>query len=951
MEQSSRGLAGPFLEIISRQRPLGWRLGFAAIVVAVAILLRTTVALSQPDLAPFMVHIGAIFTATLVCGGRIGLGVAAVLIAGEAGLAVLSHGEKANPLAAGPARSTLVSFGVSGFVALVMGITLGAGLRRLEAARGRLAAAVAQQDVTVATLEALLDHAPVGFAFFDRQLRFVRVNEMLARMDGIPVSSHPGRSLTDLLPQLSEALTPGIARVVQTGGVIAGVEVEGATPAAPAVWRHFLASYFPVRTQGPGGDGPGAVPDIGLVGMIVVEITERKKAERDIAESERRYRLLAEALPKMVWTSTPDGTGDYYNRHWTEFTGDRAGREWHAFLHPDDLRPATEAWQASLSSGNPFTRECRLRAADGSYRWFLCRALPVRDETGRIDRWYGSCTDISEIVAAREALARTNEDLERLAAARTTELARANERLKQEMADRLKAEAQLRQAQKMEAVGQLTGGIAHDFNNLLTVIIGNLEAAERRVAPEATEIRRFLDYGRQGALRAATLTQRLLAFSRRQPLDPRPTDVNRLVLAMSQMLRSALGERMNVETRLADALWRTEIDHNQLENAILNLAVNARDAMPAGGTLTIETANAYLDEAYCAEHEDIAPGHYVAVSVSDTGIGMTQDVRARAFEPFFTTKGPRDGTGLGLSQVYGFVKQSGGHVMIYSARGEGTTVKLYLRRLVETGLAENTPPRPARKGAGATASVMVVEDDPQLRALSVSILREAGHDVIEAKDAAGALGRLDDGARPDLLFTDVRLGEGMDGTALAEEVRRRLANIRVLFTTAYAKNARALAGRSGPQDRLLAKPFSQAELVGKVKDILDEPAKRGVVLLVEDEPFVALVARQILEDHGFEVIVASHGQAALEHARGPAAPGIVLAVVDVGLPDMRGDDVVRALAGIRPDLPVIIATGYGTSELEGEFGASARIALMGKPYDGATLREGLRRLGFEVSEE
>lgn len=941
MEQSSRGLAGPFLEIISRQRPFVWRLGFAAAVAAVAVVLRVTVASSPENPAPVMVLIGAIFTTTLVCGARVGLGVALLLISGEGGLSLL-HGGPGAPGEARPTPSALLLFGASGLAAFVMGLALGAGLRRLEAARARLETAVADRDVTVATLEALLDHAPVGFAFFDRSLRFVRVNEMLARMDGIPVSAHPGRSLADLLPQLSEALTPGLSRVIATGRVVADVEVEGATPAAPAVWRHWLVSCFPVRPHG------GA---IGLVGMIVVEITERKKAERDIAESERRYRLLAEALPKMVWTSTPDGIGDYYNRRWVEFTGGRAGREWHAFLHPDDAGSVLMAWKASLASGNPFTRECRLHAADGSYSWFLCRALPVRDEAGLIDRWYGSCTDISEIVAAREALSRTNDDLERLAAARNVELAEANLRLKQEMEDRLKAEAQLRQAQKMEAVGQLTGGIAHDFNNLLTVIIGNLEAAERRVSPEATDIRRFLDYGRQGALRAAMLTQRLLAFSRRQPLDPRPTDVNRLVGSMSQMLRSALGERVAVKTVLADGLWRTEIDHNQLENAILNLAVNARDAMPDGGTLTIETANAFLDEAYCAEHEDLAPGRYVAVSVTDTGTGMTQDVRARAFEPFFTTKGPRDGTGLGLSQVYGFVKQSGGHVMIYSERGKGTAVKLYLPRLVEAGQAESMPPNPERKGASGPATIMVVEDDAQLRALSVSTLREAGHTVIEARDAPSALGLLDAGARPDLLFTDVRLGEGMDGRSLAEEVRRRNKNIRVLFTTGYAKNALAQAGRPGLEGRLLAKPFSQAELVGKVKDILEEPAKRGMVLLVEDEPFVALVARQILEDHGFEVSVVSHGQAALDFARAPAGNRVVLAVVDVGLPDMRGDAVVRALAEVRPDLPVIIATGYGTSDLEGEFGASPRIALMGKPYDGATLRQALRRLGFDVSED
>ncbi|MFS8036367.1 PAS domain-containing protein [Xanthobacter sp. AM11] len=933
------------------KRPLAWRLAFAAAVLVAAVALSHVLArvAGGSAHASMIFRVPAVVLITLACGPAIGLAGLAALAAASAILAPAIGSEPgvADP---GGARAAVLSVLIDGAVAWAVCAVLSIAWRRQDTARERMVAALDEQQTVVATLEALLDHAPVGFAFFDRRMRFVRVNGTLARMVGIPAAEHPGRSLADMLPQLAEAVSPGLAQVLATGTVIADVEVEGATPALPGAWRHFLVSYFPVRTHGDA---------IGLAGMILVEITERKKAEKSVAASEQRYRLLAEALPKMVWTSTCDGTGDYYNRRWSEFTGVRpeGGKtlEWHTFLHPDDQRPAVDAWRACLASGAPFSRECRLRAADGGFRWFLCRAVPVRDDDGRIDRWYGSCTDISEIVAAREMLAHSNEHLERLAVERTAELARANSLLKQEMEDRLRAEAQLRQAQKMEAVGQLTGGIAHDFNNLLTIIIGNLEAAERRVAPEATEIRRFLDYGRQGALRAATLTQRLLAFSRRQPLDPRPTDVNRLVSAMSHMLASALGERVTVETVLAGGLWHTEIDHNQLENAILNLAVNARDAMPGGGKVTIETANAYLDAAYCASHDDLEPGQYVALIVSDTGTGMSEEVRARAFEPFFTTKGPRDGTGLGLSQVYGFVRQSGGHVIIHSKRDQGTTVKLYLPRLDDPSTVEASAPGIERGGRDGRARVLLVDEDADLRALGAAILREAGHEVLEAGDALSALAMLDTGAAPDLLLTDIILGTGMDGLALAEEVKRRRTNIRVLFTTAYAKNAAVRPGWLDARARLLAKPFSQMELVEKVKDILEEPASRGTVLLVEDEPFVALVARQILEDHGFDVTVASHGAAALAHARaafaqrGPAA--LALAVVDVGLPDMSGDAVVRELAGIAPQLPVIIATGYGTAELEGEFGGAARIRLMGKPYDGATLRRALQGLGFDIAEE
>jgi signal transduction histidine kinase/CheY-like chemotaxis protein len=398
------------------------------------------------------------------------------------------------------------------------------------------------------------------------------------------------------------------------------------------------------------------------------------------------------------------------------------------------------------------------------------------------------------------------------------------ERVEAEVAERVKAEEALRQAQKMEAVGQLTGGIAHDFNNLLTIITGNLELLSRHLPDDASRLRRLAEAAMQGAHRAATLTQRLLAFSRRQPLDPKPVDPNKLVASITDMLRRTLGETVALETVLAGGLWQTRVDGNQLENALVNLAVNARDAMPAGGKLTIETANASLDDAYVAGvPEPVPAGQYVLLAVSDTGTGMDKTTLERVFEPFFTTKEPGRGTGLGLSQVYGFVRQSDGHVRIYSEIGHGTTVKLYLPRLTGTVEDAGETGRPTRhalaRGEGET--ILVVEDEEELRAFSAEALRELGYRVVEADDARNALRALDQVAPIELLFTDVVLPGGVNGRELADEVVRRSPRTRVLFTTGYTKNAIVHHGRLDPGVQLLGKPFTYSELASKVRTLLD----------------------------------------------------------------------------------------------------------------------------------
>jgi signal transduction histidine kinase len=387
------------------------------------------------------------------------------------------------------------------------------------------------------------------------------------------------------------------------------------------------------------------------------------------------------------------------------------------------------------------------------------------------------------------------------------------------------AEEALRQSQKMEAIGHLTGGVAHDFNNLLTVVMGNIELAQRQLEnwTEASQdrMRRTLTQAMRGAHRGATLTQRLLAFSRRQPLSPKPLDLNKLVGSLTEFLRRSLGETIDLETVGAARLWKVEADPVQLEAALLNLAVNARDAMPNGGKLTIETANVQLDADYCSRHVDVAPGPYVQIAVTDTGTGMSRQVLERAFEPFFTTKVVGQGTGLGLSQVFGFVKQSGGHITIYSELGEGTTVKIYLPRLFAE-VREEAPVEREVPGAVPGERVLVVEDDEEVRVYIADLLRGLRYQVIEASDATSALAQVENGkGRIDLLLTDVVL-PGMNGRRLADEVIARTNGIKVLFMTGYSRNAIVHHGRLDPKVEMIQKPFTEAALAARIRDLLDQ---------------------------------------------------------------------------------------------------------------------------------
>jgi signal transduction histidine kinase len=445
------------------------------------------------------------------------------------------------------------------------------------------------------------------------------------------------------------------------------------------------------------------------------------------------------------------------------------------------------------------------------YEWLISR-IPLPEGDYGVVCYF---QDISREVNARNAIARSEERLRELNG-------QLEERVAREMVERSKVEDALRQAQKMEAIGQLTGGVAHDFNNLLTLIIGGLDIIQRGRQGDEARMDRGVAMAVQGARRAAGLTGRLLAFARRQSLEPKPLDLNVLVRDMTELLHRTLGEQIELEGVLAPRLWTIEADQNQLESAILNLAVNARDAMPDGGKLTIETSNAALDKTYVDPVSEVVPGQYAVVAISDTGVGMAPDVKSRVFEPFFTTKEPGQGTGLGLSMVYGFVKQSRGHVTVYSEAGQGTTVKLYFPRFYGDGESKPVKSEKAAPAGASDEAILVLEDNDDVRAYSVMILTELGYRVLQAAEGDHALEILRGDERVDLLFSDVVL-PGKSGKVIAEQALALRPGLKVLFTTGYSRNAIVHHGRLDPGVHLIAKPFTFDQLATRVRDLLDKP--------------------------------------------------------------------------------------------------------------------------------
>jgi len=567
--------------------------------------------------------------------------------------------------------------------------------------------------------------------------------------------------------------------------------------------------------------------------QLAAEIEERRGAEAQVrrmneeleervmvrtaqlTESEAQFRQLADVLPQLVWRAGPEGKIEYANPRWSEYAGivpgAVGGPKWMSLMHEADAQAACERWEHSVRTGDPFDGEYRLRGKDGQYRWFLARSRPVLATHGKIHHWFGTFTDIDDQKRASEDVSRALQDV------------------RNEMHKRREVEAQLVQAQKMEAIGRLAGGVAHDFNNLLTVILGYSELMREESAGNASALD-CVNEVRKAAQRASALTNHLLAFSRRQVSAARVLDLNEAVRQIEKMIERIIGEDVRLSLRLANGLPHVKLDPNQLDQVIMNLAVNSRDAMPGGGRLTLETAAIEWSSEYGDGHPNLKPGNYVMLAVSDTGCGMDARTRSLLFEPFFTTKEKGKGTGLGLSIVYGIVKQSGGDILVYSEPGQGAVFKIYLPA-VAAGADGTTGTAPEAAGfAGKSAraakteahgkTILLVEDEDQVRTLTRTMLSKLGYQVMEASSGTQALQILEKNPGAiSLLLADIVMPE-MSGPELARRVTSVLPAIAVLFMSGYTGGGVLDQGLLDPGTPFIQKPFTVDYLADRVREAL-----------------------------------------------------------------------------------------------------------------------------------
>ncbi len=688
-------------------------------------------------------------------------------------------------------------------------------------------------------------------------------------------------------------------------------------------WAHVIID--PIRS-----------PDGAVIGYAKVtrDLTERRAAEETLLRSEEQFRLLVQGVTDYaIFMLDPQGRVASWNAGAQRIKGyapdEIIGSHFSRFYMPDDLARGVPAHGLSTAAreGRWEAEGLRVRK-DGSTFWAHVIIDAIRDEGGKVIGFAKVTRDVSERKKAEQAL----QD----------------------------AQAALIQSQKMDALGQLTGGVAHDFNNLLQVISSNLQLLAKDVAGNARAETR-LQNALAGVARGAKLSQQLLAFGRRQPLQPRVINVGRFIKGMDDMLRRTLGPEIEFETVISGGLWNTFVDPNQIENAVLNLAINARDAMQGNGKLTIEAGNAHLDDAYVAQYENLKAGQYVMLAVTDSGSGIAPEILQRVFEPFFSTKPEGKGTGLGLSMVYGLVKQSGGHVKVYSEVGQGTTVKLYFPRVQES--EEVIPEAPNAPLRGGAETILVVEDDEDVREAAVSLLGELGYRVFKARDAMSALGVVESGLPIDLLFTDVIMPGAMRSPELARKAKERLPNLAVLFTSGYTENAIVHGGRLDPGVELLGKPYSREQLARKVRHVLGNQAQHRLaeqqtiaktpaeasppvpaavqltVLVVEDDDLVRSTTAEMLRILGHDVLEAPDAAAANDILSSSA---VDVLLTDVGLPGVSGVALAREARERDAKLKIIIATG---DDAAGEEARAIGAALLLKPYRPDDLTRVVEELG------
>jgi PAS domain S-box-containing protein len=624
-----------------------------------------------------------------------------------------------------------------------------------------------------ALLREIIDSMPATISVRDVHGRYVFANATLAAFHDRPVDWFPGRTLDQLYDDgYVRHVLDADRQVIQSEQKHAFHRTDYRDP------KGFTSAWLTSRA--PIHDAAGKVKYVVSIGL---DITELKQMEAALQESEDRFRSIADNIPALIWMSDRNGNCIFLNKQWSGYTGrpveEELGHGYLESLHPEDRAGSIEAEQAMVASKGHMTDEYRLRAKDGSYRWFLDTLVPRFSANGAYLGHVGVLIDIE---------------------------------------DRRNLEEKLRRVQRLEVVGQLAGGIAHDFNNLLTVVIGNLDLIDSNPT-DSEKVTRLSASALQAAERGAELVHRMVAFSRQQTLTPRRLELNDLIARMSEMLRPSVNANIQIELKLAPDLWAARADSGQVEDSFLNLALNARDAMPDGGTLTFETANVVFDSTATTPDSELPPGAYVMMAVSDTGIGMAPEVLAQAVQPFFTTKEVGKGSGLGLSMVYGFVKQSGGHLEIDSEVGRGTRVKLYLPRFAGAAATETAPA--SRPSVGGTETILVVEDDALVRGFVVEQLSDLGYSIIEAHDGAAALALLAAGARFDLLFTDVMLPGGVLGPQVLEEMRRQQPNLRALFTSGYSEDHVLPRDRGPNAVKLLQKPYSRQHLAAEIRAALD----------------------------------------------------------------------------------------------------------------------------------